>query len=123
MEKKWVVFYCFLLILFLNGYTNLAQSMRKEFGAKVRLTIDEGVVFEDGMRIELIEFFHEHDLELKSIDTFVQIRISNGSVVENEYLSIYGEESTYDSLVWNEYTIHLKEMYYDKAIVIVVERK
>lgn len=125
--KRWSVFYGFLLLVFLHDYISLAQNrMRKvKYGTAVRLNNHASMVFEDDMCIELIRFSHKHALVGNSTKATAYIRISNGTVVEEEFLSVYEGDSSirYDSLVWNEYTFHLKEFYYDEAVVIVVEKK
>lgn len=129
MNKKQCVLYYIFLIVFLNSCSVLTQNkMKKEkYGDDVRINTGTDVIFEDGMKIRLMYFSHKRPYVGGSTKATAYILLSNGIVKEEEMISVHGRDGesslTYDSLVWKKYTVHLKEFYYNEAIVVMVEKK
>ncbi len=126
-----------LLVLFFQGElcfcqefstTSKANISAAEYGKRINLTLNESQQFPDGLLIELVSFSHKKARVGGPTKATAYLTVSLDTLTEKILLSVHGADGTkkrleYSRATWNKYTFHLKELDYEKAIELIVEKK
>jgi hypothetical protein len=133
--KKQLIFLSFLVFftnstyLFSQAKTNNSTMVTEKgkFDKIVEIKMNTSMQFGDSLTVVLDGFSHKETTNGKGSKGMSHLQVTKGDVSEEVILSEYGSSSnpgmySYDTQLWNGYSIELKKLNYNASIEVVISK-